>query len=169
LRSLPEIIGRSTGNAIPTKAVVIPVRSPITKGIRKRKNRGETPKSLKKVGIADNKGDISRVLLNTITEAIIRSISQEKLFLIAENILFPFILLVARKIPVIMSRARINSILKTRTKKIIASIGHMLIMKLRRPWKISLGFLLLARFWGKEIFLIPKNNPAKIVARVKGN
>ncbi len=146
-----------------------PVRSPIIKGIRKRKSRGETPRYLKKVGIAENKGDISRILLKTITEAIRKSISQEKLFLIVKNILLPFILVVARKITVITSRARINSILKTRTRKIIARIGHTLIMKLRRPCRTSLGFFLLARFRGKEIFLIPKNNPAKIAARVRGN
>jgi len=169
LGSLWQIRGRRRGNVIPTKAAVSPVRIPIIKGIRKRKNRGETPKSLKKVGITENKGDISRVLLKTITEAIIRSISHEKLFLTARNILLPFIFVVTRKIPVITSRARINSILKTRTKKIIIRIGHMLVIKLRRPWRTSLSFLSLAGFWGKEIFLIPKNNPAKIAARVKGN
>jgi hypothetical protein len=154
---------------MPTKAAVIPVRSPIMKGIRKSKSRGEAPRSSRKAGIPDNKGDISIVLLKIITEAIRKSISQEKLSLIAKNILFPFIFATARKIPVIVSRARINSILKTRTKKIIARIGHMLMMKLRRPLKTSLGFFLLAEFWGKEIFLMPKNNPAKIAARVKGN
>ncbi len=105
----------------------------ISEGIRKRKSRGEAPRSSKKAGIIDNKGDISIVLLKIITEAIRKSISQEKLFSTAKNILLPFILAVTRKIPVIVARARINSILKTKAKKIMARIGHMLMIKLKIP------------------------------------
>ena len=89
--------------------------------------------SIKKIGIVANKGDISIVLLKTITDAIMRSISHEKLFLIAKSILFPLILVIMRKSTVIANRDRVSSILKTRTRKIMARIGHTLVMKPRRP------------------------------------
>jgi len=169
LGSLWQISGRRRGNVIPTKAAVSPVRSPTRKGIRKMKSRGESPRDLKNVGITEKTGDISRILLKIITEAIKKSISHERLFLRAKIILFPCIFAVARKIPVITSKARINSILRIRTKKIIARIGHILMVKPRMPWKTFLCFLLSAKFWEKEIFLAPKRNPAKTAARVNGD
>ena len=124
------IKGKSKGNAIPTKAEVIPVERPARKGAKNKMIKGDTPQLLKMVGINESAPETSNTLLKIITEIIKRIMDKERLFLRDKKIRDPFILEKTRTINTMTNMATSSSTLKIRTRRIIARIGQILKMRL---------------------------------------